>query len=121
MSIITKFKGFLGHYADEVATISTALSMLLTNLPIPRAEKESILEAVFELEKVGARIEKGIKGLTDGAGLTAADRKAIAKEVAELLRPDLEKLIADQAIAASLDAVTKLLETPGTEKTGETA
>lgn len=110
MSLISKFKKFALHYATEVGTIAKAVSMLLANLPVPRAEKDEIERAVASLLDVGERIEAGLVGLADVTALNATDRKALAKDVAALLKPDLEKLIADQATAAAVDATTKALD-----------
>lgn len=125
MSIVNKFKKFAAHYATEIGTVANAVSMLLTHLPVPRAEKAEIEDAIASLTNVGEKIEAGLASLKDVAiNLTAADKKALAKDVAALLKPELEALIAKEATEAAVDATVKALATlseppadDGTDKT----
>lgn len=106
MSIVSKFKKFLGKHSDELSTVGNALNLLLGALPVPHAEKEKIAEAVEGLQDSAKAIAKSASAMTESLlQLTDADRNSIAKKVAEQLAKDIPEMIA-RTVKAELEKAT---------------
>lgn len=105
-SIVTKFRKFLTKHSDELSIVGQGLSMVLTALPVPRAEKEKILEAVDGLQENAKAIAASASKMTESLlQLTDADRESIARKVATQLSKDIPALVA-KAVQDELAKVT---------------
>jgi len=118
MSLVSKFRKFLGHYGRELSVVSTALTTLWNSLPIPANEKAEIADAIATLETSIENIAHSAKGLTDSVlTLTDADRASIASKVTAALLKDVPNMVASAladlpnivsaAVKAELDKATK--------------
>lgn len=108
MSFLSKFTKFVGHYANEVSSIGNALSMLLENLPVPRAEKAGVIEAISNLTNIGERINEGLAGITADGVITPEEKTALIAEIVGHVSADL-KAIAAKQVSEAIDKAAHAL------------
>ena len=60
---LSKFTKFLGHHANDLDAISTALKLVVTLLPIGQQDKDNALSAVTSLEHAATNIRASVEGV----------------------------------------------------------
>lgn len=97
------FAKFIAKYAGELTVVQQALSLLLSHLPVPRAEKEAITNAIADLSENVTSIVQSSKDLAnvsfamdanDKSAIVSAISKELLDKIPGIVQAELEKLTA---------------------------
>ena len=81
----TKFTGFLSHHANDLNTIASALSTIVTALPLDSQDKTIVTDGVVSLQEAATAIEQFLAGAPANVGDVTVKESDIETAVRNVL------------------------------------